>query len=412
LLLRVAPPSPERMSILTLNAGSTSLKFALFDEQGWERSVAGDIDWAHGDRQQAQLTLRARDRAPIRARVSAPDDASAAMRAIDALSSASASLGQADAITAIGHRVVHGGAEYRASVLIDQAVKATIMRFSEMAPLHNPPALKAIAAVEAALPGKPQVAVFDTAFFAQLPPKAFMYPVPYEWYEKWGIRRFGFHGTSHAYGAGRAAELMKRDLAQLRLISCHLGGGCSATAVRGGVAIATTLGFSTLDGLMMGTRCGAIDPGILLYLKGKKMLTDEELSRALHHSAGLLGVSGVSANRAQIESAANQGHERARLALDMFTDRVRSTIGALAATLGGVDALIFMAGIGEGAASVRAAACEGLEFMGVELDRERNANVRPDADIATANSKVRVFVIHTEEELMVARETHRVVASP
>jgi acetate kinase len=268
--------------------------------------------------------------------------------------------------------------------------------------------LKAIEAAEIILPGLPQVAVFDAAFYASLAPRAYLYPVPYEWSERWGIRRFGFHGISHAYCANRAAEMMGRDLDQLRIISCHLGGGCSATAVRGGVAVATTGGLSPLEGLMMGTRCGSIDPGILLHLQREQSLSHDELDRALNQSSGLLGVSGVSADLAQVEAAAAQGNKRACLAFDMFADKVRSSIGALAATLGGLDAVLFTDRIGERSAALRAAVCEGLQFMGVQLDAERNAVCQPDIDIATAVAPARVLVIHTEEELMVAREARRV----
>lgn len=403
------------MSILVINAGSSSLKFGLFREQSCDRLIAGQIDWANGDRQQAHLLVRPRDGTTLCSEVAVPDSASAATCALQAaLAAIQPGRDGVPPITAVGHRVVHGGVEFRASVKLDGQVKAGIARWSELAPLHNPPTLKAIEAAETALPGKPQVAVFDTAFYAQLPPKAYLYALPYEWYEKWGIRRFGFHGISHAYCAGRAAELAGRDAGQLRVVSCHLGGGSSATAIRGGVAVAMTSGFSPLDGLMMGTRCGSIDPGILLHAQRQQGLTRQELNRALNYSAGLLGISGVSADLAQIEAAVAQGSERARLAFDMFADQVRGAIASLAATLGGVDVLTFTDRIGEGSAALRRAVCEGLQFMGIKLDPQRNAVARADADVATVDSSVRVMVIHTEEELMVARETCRVlgVTSP
>ena len=347
----------------------------------------------------------------VTAQVAVPDDFTAARLAANAvLGSGPASLHGQSKVAVVGHRVVHGGAEFRDAVLIDGRVKAAIASLNKLAPLHNPPALKAIEAVEALLPGVPQVAVFDTAFFAHLPPKAFLYALPYEYYERWGIRRFGFHGLSHGYCAGRAAELLGRPLSELRVITCHLGGGCSAAAVQGGVAIATTLGFSPLDGLMMSTRSGSVDPGILLYLQREHGLTVEQLDHTLNYSSGLLGISGVSPDLAQVEAAAAQGNQRARLAFEMFADRVRSAIGALAATLGGVDALTFTDRIGEHSASLRAAACDGLAFMGLRLDPGRNAHPKPDADVAKPDSAARVFVIHTQEELMVAREARRVMA--
>jgi acetate kinase len=398
------------MSTLAINAGSSSLKFALFSKDTCERLVTGEIDWASGNRDEAQFVVRPRNGTTARCRLAVPDDSTAAVRAIEAaITAARSAANGSPRITAVGHRVVHGGAEFRESVLIGDRVKAAIGRFCELAPLHNPAALNAIEAAEAALPGTPEVAVFDTAFYVHLPPPAYLYSVPYDWYQRWGIRRFGFHGISHAYCAGRAAEMMRRELAQLRIITCHLGGGCSATAVRDGVAVATTAGFSPLDGLMMGTRCGSIDPEILLHLQRQARLTYKELDQVLNHSAGLLGVSGVSADLAQIEAAAAQGNKRARLAFDMFSNQVRSAVGALAATLGGVDAVTFTDRIGEHSPALRATVCGGLQFMGVKLDRERNANARPDADVATADSRVRVLVIHTEEELMVAREARRVV---
>ncbi|MGP8199870.1 MAG: acetate/propionate family kinase [Limisphaerales bacterium] len=397
------------MSILAINAGSSSLKFGLFDGPDCAALVTGELDWADGNREEAQLIVRPRQGTIVRSRLPLPDSSSAAARVIQvALGALPPGTDPSAAINAVGHRIVHGGADYRDSIIIDSDVKEAISLASELAPLHNPPALKAIHAVEEALPGKPQVAVFDTSFHAGLPPKAFLYAVPYDWYERWGIRRFGFHGISHAYCARRAAEIMGRDPSQLRLVSCHLGGGCSATAVKGGVAVATTSGFSPMDGLMMGTRCGAIDPGILIHLQRREALTGKELDRALNHFSGLLGISGVSPDLAQIEVAATQGNNRARLAFDMFADQVRGAIGRLAATLGGIDALTFTDRVGEGSPSLRAAVCQGLDFMGICLDAKRNPEARPDTDIATPGSPARILVIHTEEELMVARETRRV----
>ena len=400
-----------KSTILALNSGSSSLKFGLFDAGACEGLLAGEIDWAGGDRARTQFTLRPRNGCPVTSCMAVPDDFTAAKLAVNAaLASGVPGSDGLSGVTLVGHRVVHGGTDFQASVLIDALVKAGIADLNKLAPLHNPPVLKAIDAVEALLPGVPQVAVFDTAFFAHLAPKAYLYALPYEYYERWGIRRFGFHGLSHAYCAGRAAELLGRDLSRLRLVSCHLGGGCSAAAIRGGVAVATTTGFSPLEGLMMGTRPGSVDPGILLHLQREHSLTLEELDRALNRSSGLLGISGISPDLAQVESAAAQGHERARLAFDMFADRVRSAIGALATALGGVDGLIFTDRVGEHSAALRAAACEGLEFMGLRLDAGRNTNARPDVDIARPDSPARIFVIHTQEELVVAREARRVVA--
>ncbi|SPE52147.1 Acetate kinase [Verrucomicrobia bacterium] len=397
------------MSTLAINAGSSSLKFGLFKDDTFERVLTGDIDWAGGNRQQAQLTVRPRDGIIVRSRLSVPDDATAAGCAIQAVVGATPAAGNGTmTITAVGHRVVHGGVEFRASVLIDEKVKGRIARLCSLAPLHNPPALRGIEAAEAALPAIPQVAVFDTAFYTRLPPKTSFYPVPYDWFQQWGVRRFGFHGISHGYCACRAAELLGQELGKLRLVSCHLGGGCSATAIQGGVAVATTGGFTPLEGLMMGTRCGSIDPGILLELQRQPGLTPKELDRALNHCSGLLGVSGVSADLAQIEVAAAQGNKRARLAFDMFAEEVRSSVGALATAMGGLDALIFTDRIGEQSTALRSAVCDGLQFIGLRLDPERNLKARPDADIAMKDSSARILVIHSQEELVLAQEARRV----
>jgi acetate kinase len=266
---------------------------------------------------------------------------------------------------------------------------------------------EAIEATEAALPGVLQVGLFDTAFFAEIPACAYLYPVPYEWYENWGIRRFGFHGTSHAYCTDRAAEMLERDKRELLLVICHLGQGSSATAVRGGVAVTNTMGFTPLEGFMMGTRSGTVDPGILVYVQREHGVTAEDLDEILHKKSGLLGLSGFSSDFRQVEAAAKEGHERARLALDVYAYRVRAMVGALAVALGGLDALVFTGGIGENSVWLREEVCRGLEVLGVHLDAERNARGRADGDIAAADSRARVLLIHTREDLMIAREARR-----
>jgi acetate kinase len=384
--------------ILVLNAGSSSLKFALYDAEGKDEAVSGLLDWK-GESGQATQTLNRQGVGPIRTKLDVPDYGAAVTATMQALGA------ELKGVRAVGHRVVHGGTRFQSSVRIDAGVKEEINRLRELAPLHNPPALEAIRAAEGALPGVPHVAVFDTAFFTALPESAHVYPLPYEWYRDWGIRRFGFHGISHSYCAGRAAELLGGEK---RLVICHLGNGCSASAVRGGRPVATSMGFTPLEGLMMGTRCGSIDPSIPLFLQQKRALSVEQLDEQLQHASGLLGVSGVSSDYRRVEEAAESGNERARLALTMFADRVRATVGAYAATLGGIDALVFTAGIGEHSASLRARVCEGLSCVGVQLDPRLNAACRPDADCATGDSQGRVLVLGTREELMIARETRRV----
>jgi acetate kinase len=380
------------------------LKFGLFDLDARESWATGLIDWT-ADPRRADLVIRPLGGEARRAQVDVSNPSAAVEHAVRGL----VEVRGKDAIAAVGHRVVHGGTALRQSVKINASVKDQIKRLAELAPLHNPPALVAIEAAERALPQLPQVAVFDTAFFASLPPRAFVYPVPYKWYSDWGIRRFGFHGISHAFCSSRAAEILTRPPAELRLVICHLGNGCSASAVRGGAAVATTMGFTPLDGLMMGSRSGSVDPGILLHVQRQRGLSAEQLDQALNHASGLLGVSGISSDYRAVEEAARQGNERASLALDIYADRVREVIGALTVTLGGLDALIFTAGVGENAVDFRATVCTGLECVGMKLDRDRNRSCRPDADIAAAESRGRILVIHTREELMIAREVRRVL---
>jgi acetate kinase len=404
------------MKILVLNAGSSTLKFSLFavtpDEAGEQAS--GMIDWSDGTRPtQAHLTAQGVP-GDIHLTWEVPADRHDAgvAEVLAALARPDPPLiGSPAEIAAVGHRVVHGGTTYRESVRIDAAVQAEIGRLAALAPLHNPPALAGIEAAQRALPGVPQVAVFDTAFHATLPPEAYIYPVPYAWYSDWGIRRFGFHGISHAYCAGRAAEVLGRPLAELRLVTCHLGNGCSLAAIAGGHSVDTTMGFTPLEGLMMGTRPGSVDPGVLLYVQQQHGLSAAALDDILNHQSGLLGISGVSSDMRAVEAAAKEGQERAVLALTLFAARARAGIAAMTAALGGLDALVFTAGIGEHAVAMRAAICERLGFMGVTIDPQRNTPAAVDQDIALAGAAVHVLVIHTQEDLLIARETARVLGT-
>jgi acetate kinase len=329
-----------------------------------------------------------------------------------------AALSEDSALAAVGHRVVHGG-QFTSSVRITPAIRSRISALADLAPLHNPPSLATLAAAEAELPAVPHVAVFDTAFHATLPPEARTYPVPTSWTRDWGIRRFGFHGLSHAYCSRRAAEMLVGRISKpsqggrisnpshtegLRLVICHLGHGCSAAAVRGGRCVDTTMGFTPLEGLMMGTRSGSIDPSIVLHVQQHHGLTAEQVEMALNHESGLLGVSGISGDMRQVLDAAGSGHEQAQLALAVYTRRVRQAIGALAVTLGGVDALVFTAGVGENAAPVRESICAGLECLGLELDAQANATCRPDADVARRGSPGRILVVATREDVTMLRE--------
>lgn len=396
-------------SILVINSGSSSLKFGLFAAESGDSMCDGIVDWA-GSTGRAELRLQGSSFAELSQPVTVSTHGEAVGVALRALVDASLpNCAPASLIKAVGHRVVHGGAMFRESVFIDDPVLAAIGELAALAPLHNPPALASITAAVAALPGIPQVAVFDTAFFASLPPQRYLYPLPYEWFMDWGVRRFGFHGISHAYCAQRAAELLGRPLRDLRFVICHLGNGCSASAVSGGQAVATTMGFTPLDGMMMGTRPGSLDPGILLDVQQRRGMTADSLQHVLNHESGLKGISGVSSDVRQLEAAAQAGHVRASLALEMFADRARASVGALAVTLSGVDALVFTAGVGENSAQVRAAICEGLECLGLHLDHDLNASASADADIGTNFSRSRILVIQCQEQLMIAGETARLL---
>ena len=365
------------------------------------------VDW-EGHSQSATLTLRASKVKPNHWQTQLADYGDAVAWNLRELPE----CGFADPIRIIGHRVVHGGTKFRDSVLIDAHVSQAMQDLARLAPLHHPPVLTTFKATQTALPDVPQVAVFDTSYFADLPDRAIVYPVPYKWYETYGIRRFGFHGISHQYCATRAADLMQQaDDRSLRLIICHLGSGCSATAVCGGRPIATTMGFTPLEGLMMGTRSGSIDPGILIYLMQEHDWDAKQYQETLNRHSGLLGVSGISSDYRQVVEAAAAGHVRAKLAIDMFADRVRSTIGSLAVTLGGVDGLVFTAGIGENSAPLRWEVCQGLACLGLRIDEHRNRNCKADCNLAAQDSLGQILVIQTREEQMVASETKRMLGT-
>jgi acetate kinase len=393
------------MNILLLNAGSSSLKCTLMEADG--RVVArGQGDWAGSGTRYQYAGSDGEERSE---EVSWTGHAKAVHRFVfDLLHAEPLVLPERSALAAVGHRVVHGG-QFTASVRITPQIRSRINALADLAPLHNPPSLETLAAAEAELPGVPQVAVFDTAFHATLPPEARTYPVPASWTHDWSIRRFGFHGLSHAYCARRAAEMLGRPADELRLVACHLGHGCSASAVRGGRCVDTTMGFTPLEGLMMATRCGSIDPSIVLHVQQHHGLSAEQVELALNRESGLLGVSGISGDMRQVLAAAKGGHDQARLALGMYTHRVRQTIGALAVTMGSVDALIFTAGVGEHASEVRASICAGLQCLGLELDSQANASCLPDADVARPSSHGRILVIATREDLMMLREVIQVL---
>jgi acetate kinase len=396
------------MNILLLNAGSSSLKCTLMEATGGAAIGRGLADWAGSATQYQYVGPGGREHSE---KVSWRGHADAVRRVLhDLRHTEPAALPEGSALAAVGHRVVHGG-QFTSSVRITPEIRSRLTALTDLAPLHTPPSLATLAAAEAELPDVPQVAVFDTAFHATLPPEARTYPVPENWTRDWGIRRFGFHGLSHAYCSRRAAELLGRPLESLRLVICHLGHGCSASAVRGGRCVETTMGFTPLDGLMMATRSGSIDPSIVLYVQQRHGLTAEEVESALNHESGLLGVSGISGDMREILDAVHAGHPQAQLALAIYTRRVRQAIGALAVTLGGVDALVFTAGVGEHAGQVRQTICDGLECLGLELDASVNSACRPDADVACRGSRGRILVITTREDVTMLREVVQVLRS-
>ena len=394
------------MKILVCNAGSSSLKFSLFEAEGELLLAEGGIDWTT---KPTRLVFRRTGHQEIREELKLEKHADAVARILDDLQAGpSAAVAHIGDLQAVGHRVVHGGERYTAAVRITPEVKRVIGELAELAPLHNPASLDGITAVEQVLPTVPQVAAFDTAFHATLSEAARTYPVPQKWTRDWGMRRYGFHGLSHSYCTGRAAEMIGRR--DLRLVIAHLGNGASVSAVRNGICVDTSMGFTPLEGLMMGTRSGTVDPGMLVYLLRHKGLDVNELDHALNYQSGLLGLSGVSSDMRQVLSELPHNPD-ARLAIEVYVHRIRQTVGAMAATLGGIDALVFTAGVGEHAAEIRERVCENLNYLGLELDRTANETCKPDADIAMPASAARILVIATREDLTIMRETRQLVGS-
>ena len=399
-----------KTKILILNSGSSSQKSALF-ELGQETSPdplpplwEGKLQW-DGDKE--ELHVRNYSGQEIRRESKAGIHRAAVQAMLQELwSGETAVLRSRDEVNIVGHRIVHGGSKLTAPVRVTAEVKREIENVSSIAPLHNEAGLQGIELIEQLIPGVPQIAVFDTGFHRTLPLQAKVYAGPYEWYER-GIRRYGFHGINHEYCAHRAAQLLKRDISSLKITSCHLGNGCSLAAVDGGESIDTTMGFTPLEGLMMGTRSGSVDPGILTHLIRTGNIKTEDLDNVLNHQSGLLGVSGVSSDMREVLAAAAKGNARAKLAFDIFIHRLNSEIGSMAASLGELDVLVFTAGIGENSPEVRQAVCTKLKFLGIELDCETNAAAKPDADIAIPTSRVRVLVIAAQEDWAIARECLR-----
>jgi acetate kinase len=389
--------------ILAINAGSSSLKFQLFEMPSEEVITKGLVERIGFEDAVFNITVNGEKLKEVK---SIPDHAVAVKMLLDILINLNI-IQSYDEIVGIGHRVVHGGEMFSDSVLITDEVLKQIEELTELAPLHNPANITGIKAFKEVLPNVPAVAVFDTAFHQTMPEKSFLYSLPYEYYEKYGIRKYGFHGTSHKYVTQRAAELLGRPIEQLRLISCHLGNGASIAAVEGGKSIDTSMGFTPLAGVAMGTRSGNIDPALIPYIMKKTGKTADEVIDILNKKSGMLGISGFSSDLRDIEKAAEEGNERAELALEVFANRIHKYIGSYAARMCGVDAIIFTAGIGENSDVVRAKVLRGLEFMGVYWDPSLNKVRGEEAFINYPHSPVKVLVIPTNEEVMIARDVVR-----
>ena len=397
------------MKVLVINAGSSSLKYQLLDTDSQNVLAKGLCERIGID---GKFTYKAPGRETIDSKdVALPTHDKAIQTVLNALvDPANGVISSLSEIDAVGHRVVHGGETFAGSVRIDNKVMAALEECIPLAPLHNPANITGIKACTAVMgPGVPQVAVFDTAFHQTMPPVAYTYALPYEYYERDKVRRYGFHGTSHKYVTQRAADMLGKPIEHLRLISCHLGNGSSIAAVKGGKSVDTSMGFTPLAGVPMGTRSGDLDAGILEYLMNKHCYDIKEMLSVLNKKSGVQGVSGVSSDFRDLTSAAGQGNQRAALALDMFAYSVKKYIGSYAAAMGGVDAIIFTAGVGENDAAARMAIASGLEFMGVRMDPDANAVRGKEAIISAIDSKVKVLLIPTNEELMIALDTAALV---
>ncbi|MBO4915756.1 MAG: acetate kinase [Oscillospiraceae bacterium] len=398
------------MNVLVINAGSSSLKYQLLNPDTGELLAKGlcerigiDGKFTYKPQLPGKEKLDAAD-------VAMPTHSEAIKAVLDALvDPVNGVVASMKEIDAVGHRVVHGGEKFAASVVINDDVMRAIEECNPLAPLHNPANIIGIKACQALMPGVPMVAVFDTAFHQTMPPVAYTYALPYEYYEKDKVRRYGFHGTSHKYVAQRAADMLGKPIENLKLISCHLGNGSSVTAINGGKSVDTSMGFTPLAGVPMGTRSGDLDAGILEYLMNKYGMNITEMLTVLNKKSGVQGVSGVSSDFRDLGSAAAQGNKRAELAIDMFNYGVKKYIGAYAAAMGGVDAIIFTAGVGENDANQRMAIASGLEFMGVKMDEDANKVRGEERVISAADSKVKVLLIPTNEELMIAMDTASLV---
>ncbi len=395
------------MKVLVINAGSSSMKFQLINVEEHkvlakglcERIGLGNGIFSYGIEEKVTTN---HDMA---------DHSQALELVLDSLvNGKNAPISSLDEIAAVGHRAAHGGKYYSKSSIVDDELIARMEEVKELAPLHNAAGIMGIQACKKLMPGKPMVCVFDTAFYTTLSPANYIYPIPYEYYEKYGIRKYGFHGTSHRYVARRSAKLLGKNLEDLKIVTCHIGNGSSCTAIKGGIAVDTSMGFTPIDGLMMGTRCGSIDPLIVTYLEEKENLSPKQMSDVLNKKSGFLGISGVSYDLRDVDEAAQNGNKRAALAYEMAASILKKYIGKYTFVMGGLDVITFTAGIGENDARMRAMALSGLEELGIKLDGKKN-NTRESGEriISADDSKVKVLIIPTDEEFMIAKDTYDLV---
>ena len=396
------------MKILVINCGSSSLKYQLIDMETEELMAKGLVERIGIEGSRIKHETIGKEKKTIETPMQ--DHKRALELVMESLTNEEyGAIKSLDEIDAVGHRVVHGGEDFAQSVIIDEKVLKGIEDNVEIAPLHNPPNIMGIKACQRLLPNVKQVAVFDTAFHQTMPAESYIYALPYEYYEKYKIRRFGFHGTSHKYITNRAAEMLGKDVNEVNLITCHLGNGSSICAVKNGKSIDTSMGFTPLEGLAMGPRCGDLDPAILPFLMEKENLSTDEINTLINKKSGVLGISGVSSDFRDIEAARDEGNKRAKLALDIFEKRVRGYIGSYMTELDHVDAIVFTAGVGENSIEMRESIVNGLKSLGIKIDTERN-NVRGEDKLISADdSSIKIFVIPTNEELMIARDTKALV---
>lgn len=393
------------MKILVLNCGSSSIKYKLFDMQANVVMAQGGIEKIGMQNSFLKLITSNDEKIVIEKYI--PDHKTGVEFILGILTSSNyGCIKSLKEIQGVGHRVVHGGEKFNTSVLITDEVINKVTECIDLAPLHNPMNLVGIEAVDLLMPGVPQVAVFDTAFHQTMPPKAYMYGLPYSYYLKYGIRRYGFHGTSHRYVSKRACEILGVPLDHQRIITAHIGNGASITAIRNGKSIDTSMGMTPVDGLLMGTRSGEIDAGVLTFISDKENLRSQGLSDLLNKQSGVLGVSGVSSDMRELESAVKAGNERAVLAMEMYNYRIKKYVGSYAAALGGLDILVFTGGVGENQWATRSSVCADMQFMGIKLDESKNIGMRgKEMIISASDSKVTVIVVPTDEELMIANDT-------